>query len=405
MLSLCRVFSPVVISSLLASQSFASEAAALEDSSSMRPVLTQENDINRSASSVLESDLFSCDASHPDPQNLTKVTKKKLEVSVRVLSDFNLRGSGVILDRDKGYILTNHHVIAGQEGGISISLYDSNRFNNASRPYEAIILGSDKATDVAILKVDVKKTPQMRCATFSSNVPYLRQGVTSIGSPHGLGFVVTDGYIFDTRSEALGVPAFMHNSMVNRGGSGGAVFNSNAEIVGINFSVFSYMPMSSFGRSLSIGSGYSYAIPAEVAFRSAEQIIEYGEVIRGYAGFSAVNIPLREQVEAGVFDGAKVTKVERYSPAEVSGLKVGDYVRSVSGNEIIYEADIREALLSSKPGQDLKFIVLRGDKKLEINLITTTEEQYLAELKKVNKLAETRGDLGVSVGSASFNPK
>jgi serine protease Do len=261
-------------------------------------------------------------------------------------------GSGFIVSPD-GVILTNAHVVRGASE-VTVKLADR-------REFRAKVMGSDPATDVAVLKIDAKNLPTVPLG----NARNLQVGewVLAIGSPFGLESTVTAGVVSATGRSLQNdsnVPFIQTDVAVNPGNSGGPLFNTRGEVVGINSQIYSQTG----GYQ-----GLSFAIPIDVAARIKDQIISTGKVQHAKLGVTI------QEVDQGFADsfnldspeGALVANVERGSAAERAGLKSGDVVRRVNGQPIIASADLPGMLAVSKPGDRIALDVWRDGKIVRLN--------------------------------------
>ncbi|MGH8630368.1 MAG: DegQ family serine endoprotease [Burkholderiales bacterium] len=254
------------------------------------------------------------------------------------------QGSGFILSPD-GLILTNAHVVADATE-VSVKLTDR-------REFAARVVGVDRRTDVAVLRIDANDLPAVKIGDPGR----LRVGewVLAIGSPFGLENTVTSG-IVSAKSRSLPdgtyVPFIQTDVAVNPGNSGGPLFNMNGEVVGINSQIFSrtggYM-------------GLSFAIPIDVAMNVKDQLIAHGSVTRGRIG---VNIQEIDQALANSFGlskprGALVSRVEPESPAEKAGIKAGDVILGVNGKDLDHLSELPATIAAIRPGTSVKLQVWR----------------------------------------------
>jgi serine protease Do len=261
-------------------------------------------------------------------------------------------GSGFIVSPD-GVILTNAHVVQGADE-VTVKLADR-------REYRAKVLGSDPKTDVAVLKIDAKNLPVVPVG--NSRSLQVGEWVLAIGSPFGLESTVTAGVVSAT-GRNLGsdsnVPFIQTDVAVNPGNSGGPLFNTRGEVVGINSQIYSqtggYM-------------GMSFAIPMDVAVRIKDQIVATGKVQHAKLGVSIqeVNQGFADSFNLASPEGALVANVERGSAAERAGLKAGDVVRKVNGQAIIGSGDLPGMLAVSKPGEKVALDVWRDGKIVRLN--------------------------------------
>ena len=257
-------------------------------------------------------------------------------------------GSGVIYDAKNGYIITNSHVIDKAEE-ITVTLADGQSF-------DAELIGKDPGADIAVIQVEAKNLKQIQLGDSE----ILRQGdfVVAIGNPFGLGQTVTDGIISALGRSGLGIESYENfiqtNADINPGNSGGALVNLRGELVGINTAIY--------GRSGNIGIGF--AIPVNMARQIAEQLIEFGEVKRGRLGFSAqdLNADLAKAFGISKSKGVVVASVEKKSPAEKAGLKVGDVITAVNGREVNNSAQVRNEIGLLRIGSEAEIKIIRNGK-------------------------------------------
>ena len=261
-------------------------------------------------------------------------------------------GSGVIMS-EQGFILTNHHVIQGADA-IQVSLQDG-------RLAQAKLVGSDPDTDVAVLKIDLKKLPVITLG-HSDN---LRVGdvVLAIGNPFGVGQTVTMGIVSATGRNKLGINTFENfiqtDAAINPGNSGGALVDAEGNLVGINTAMFSR----SGGYQ-----GIGFAIPTSLAEDVMKEILQHGRPVRGWLGVEAQAITpqIARALELDDTQGVVVVGVVRGGPAHRAGLQPGDVIVAIDGKKI---AEARQALLaisSRKPGSRVKLEVLRNGKSLTL---------------------------------------
>jgi len=275
-----------------------------------------------------------------NPDNLI-TPRKRVETSL---------GSGVIMS-EQGYILTNHHVIQGAEA-IQVSLQDG-------RMVQAKVVGSDPETDVAVLKIDLKKLPVITLG----HSDHLRVGdvVLAIGNPFGVGQTVTMGIVSATGRNKLGINTIENfiqtDAAINPGNSGGALIDAEGNLVGINTAIFSRN-----GGNQGIG----FAIPTSLAQNVMEEILEHGRPLRGWLGIEAqvITPQIARALDLENTTGVVVVGVVRGGPAHSAGLQPRDVLVAIDGKKI---AEAREALLAisgHKPGGRVKMEVLREGKSM-----------------------------------------
>lgn len=272
-------------------------------------------------------------------------------------------GSGVIVDADNGYILTNNHVIEGAFE-ITVTLIDG-------RKLIAEVLGRDPDTDVAVIKVHAKNLTSIKFADSS----HLRVGdfVVAIGNPFGLGQTVTSGIISALGRSGLGIESFedfiQTDASINLGNSGGALVNLRGDLVGINTAILG----AGGGSSGNIGIGF--AIPINMAQDIMSQLIKTGEVKRGRLGVQAQDLTPELASAFNIKSaqgGAVVTQIEQGSPANEAGLKVGDVILKANGRNIRSSRDMHNIVGLMRIGQTVELEIIR---KGHMKLITATIKQ------------------------------
>lgn len=289
-------------------------------------------------------------------------------------------GSGFIVKSD-GVILTNAHVV-DKADVVTVKLSDK-------REFQAKVVGVDKLTDVAVLKIDAKDLPTVRIgSTKSSNVG---DWVVAIGSPFGFDNTVTAG-IISAKSRALPdegyVPFLQTDVAINPGNSGGPLFNLNGEVIGINSQIYSR----SGGYQ-----GLSFAIPIDVAMGIEQQLLEKGKVSRGRLGIGvqAINQDLASSFGLQAPNGALVSNVEKNGPADKAGLEPGDVILKFNGQSIDRSSDLPPMVGSIKPGSTVSVEVWRNKqlKKLTVRI----DEMQTAQAEPAAGMDSKQARLGVSV--------
>jgi serine protease Do/serine protease DegQ len=263
-------------------------------------------------------------------------------------------GSGVIVDAENGYIITNHHVVENADA-IQISTREGEVF-------DAEIVGSDAATDIAIIKVDADGLTDMPIGDSDS----VRVGdfVLAIGNPFGLGHTVTSGIVSALGRTGIsrdGYEDFIQtDASINPGNSGGALVNLRGELVGINSAIISRT-----GGNVGIG----FAVPTEIANSIMRQILDFGEVRRGLLGVSIqpVDAEVAKALDASVTSGALITRVEPGSAAEQAGLQVDDIIVKVNEKKITDAAELRNTIGLMRSGDNVEIEFVRGDDELTTN--------------------------------------
>ncbi|MCP4766003.1 MAG: DegQ family serine endoprotease [Gammaproteobacteria bacterium] len=280
-------------------------------------------------------------------------------------------GSGFIISED-GYILTNHHVIAGAD---EVIVRMSNR-----KEYLAKIIGSDEASDIAVIKVEADD--DLPVLTFGdSDELKVGEWVLAIGSPFGFDHSVTAG-IVSAKGRSLPsdnyVPFIQTDVAINPGNSGGPLFNLDGEVIGINSQIYSRT-----GGFM----GLSFAIPIEMAVDVASQIKETGSVSRGWLGVLIQEVT-RELAESFGMEnphGALVAKVLADSPADAAGLQVGDVIVEFNGKQVMRSSGLPPLVGRAKVGAEAQVTVIRDKKERKIGVTiaelptTITQAAYTPE--------------------------
>jgi len=276
-------------------------------------------------------------------------------------------GSGVIIDADAGYIVTNHHVIEGADE-IAITLHDGQQL-------EATIVGSDPEADVAILKVEHDNLTHVPFADSSE----LRVGdfTIAIGNPFGLGQTVTSGIISALGRTGLGIEGYedfiQTDASINPGNSGGALVNLRGELIGINTAILAS------GGAGNVGIGF--AIPINMVRELADQLIEYGEVRRGMLGVIMQNLTpeLAGAFGLDMHQGVVISQVIEDSAASKAGLKAGDVVSEINGFPVKSASAMRNMVGLMRVGAKMDIVVIRdGEKKELVAYIEDEIEQSIA---------------------------
>ncbi|MFT5657957.1 MAG: Do/DeqQ family serine protease [Gammaproteobacteria bacterium] len=278
-------------------------------------------------------------------------------------------GSGVIVDADKGYILTNNHVIKDAYE-ITVTLVDG-------REMLAEIIGRDPETDVAVIQVQDRELTQLPIADSSR----LRVGdfVVAIGNPFGLGQTVTSGIVSALGRSGLGIESFedfiQTDASINLGNSGGALVNLRGELVGINTAIFNS------GGSTPGSIGIGFAIPINMAHDIMLQLIEFGEVQRGRLGAEGQDLTpkLAQAFGIALNSGFIVTRIESGSPAEKADLLVGDVIISANDKKIRSSRDMFNLVGLLRIGQSIELTLYRQGKLKELSVVIQPIEIVMRE--------------------------
>ncbi len=264
-------------------------------------------------------------------------------------------GSGVIVSED-GYILTNQHVIRDADE-IQAVLWDG-------RVTRASVIGSDRDTDLAVLKIEGSGLPAL---ALDSERP-LRVGdvVLAIGNPFGLGNTVTQGIISALGRNQLNVSVYedfiQTDAAINTGNSGGALIDAQGNLVGINTAMLS--------RYIANAEGIGFAIPVTTARQVLDQIVEHGVVVRGWLGAEYGDAPLLPGgLEPGQPRGVALGEVYAGGPAERAGLRPGDVLIRIDESEILDQADLRKREAALPPGREVRILGLRAGVPFNTDLV------------------------------------
>ena len=275
-------------------------------------------------------------------------------------------GSGVIISAD-GYIVTNNHVVDGADE-LTVSL------NEGSKEYSARVIGADKTTDLALIKIDAKDLPAITIAN-SDNVK-VGEWVLAVGNPLGLNNTVTAG-IISAKARTLGangVESFIQtDAAINQGNSGGALVNTRGELVGINA-----MLASPTGSNI----GYGFAIPTAIMNKVVDDLKQYGNVQRAMIGIQGSDVKSYvdnqkdngKEIDLGTMEGIYVAKVVEDGAAEAAGLKEGDVITSIDGKKVTTFGELQGVLAKKRPGDKVNITYLR-EKKNRTATLTLKNEQ------------------------------
>jgi len=297
-------------------------------------------------------------------------------------------GSGFVIASD-GIVLTNAHVVDGADE-VTVKMHDQ-------REFKAKVLGADKATDVAVLKIDAKDLPVVRIG--SSGKTRVGEWVVAIGAPYGLEHTVTSG-IVSAKSRSLpgdSVVGFIQtDAAVNPGNSGGPLFNLDGEVIGINSQIFS--------RSGGF-QGLAFAIPIDVAMNVKDQIVTHGKVSHGKLGVTVqeVNQTLAESFGMKQPGGALVGSVQKDGPGAKAGLEPGDVIVKFDGKAIARSSDLPPMVASVKPGSTVKLEIWRDGAAKELS--ATVGEREGAKTAQADRPDASKGKLGVVVRPLSPEEK
>lgn len=284
-------------------------------------------------------------------------------------------GSGVIISAD-GYIVTNNHVVADADE-LTVTLNDN-------KEYSARIIGTDKASDLALIKIDGKNLPAIPIA--NSDDIKVGEWVLAVGNPFNLTNTVTAG-IVSAKARSLyqnGVESFIQtDAAINPGNSGGALVNTRGELIGINAMLYSQT--GSF-------SGYGFAIPTSIMNKVVADLKQYGTVQRALIGIQGQDVKnyvdakkdKGEDIDLGTMEGIYVAKVTEESAAEEAGMKEGDVITAIDGKPVNKMAELQEVLAKKRPGDKVTVTYLRDKKKATKTVTLKNEKGNTQVVKKAD---------------------
>jgi len=284
-------------------------------------------------------------------------------------------GSGVIVSPD-GYIITNNHVIDGYSEILVTT--------NDNKSYKANLVGTDPGIDIAVLKINTDR--MLPYISFGdSDITKVGEWVLAVGNPFNLNSTVTAGIIsaksrdlnkYDNKNESY----IQTDAAVNKGNSGGALVNTNGELIGINTAISSVT-----GGFV----GYSFAVPSNVARKVFEDIIEFGNVQKGLLGVlgQALNSVVAKKFGVVETEGFYINEIEKGFGADISGLKPGDIIKSIDGIKINKFADLSGYLSTKRPGQKVSIAFIRDNIKKNVTVSLKKIDRinfYGMELRELN---------------------
>lgn len=296
-------------------------------------------------------------------------------------------GSGVIIS-ETGYITTNNHVVEGASE-VSVTLLDN-------RTFKAKVIGTDPSTDLALLKIEGEDLPFIQMG--NSDKVKVGEWVLAIGNPMELNSTVTAGIVSakarDIRllDNQYRIESFIQtDAVVNRGNSGGALVNTNGELIGINTAIAS---------RTGFYAGYSFAVPVAIVTKVMEDLLKFGEVRRGILGIkiASVNSELAEKEDLAVLQGAYVESVGEGSGAKEGGMKEKDVIIAVNDLPVSSSSELQEYIGRYRPDDNVKIKVLRGDKEMELTVklkkIDENTDTFSAREAEKNPSKERKDEMG-----------
>jgi len=268
---------------------------------------------------------------------------------------FQSLGSGVIVDADKGYILTNNHVVENADQ-ITVTLYDN-------RSFEAKVVGRDPETDVAVLEPKKKVDGLTAMTLGDSDKLQVGDFVVAIGNPFGLTHTVTSGIVSALGRSGIEDGKFENfiqtDASINPGNSGGALVDLNGNLVGINTAI-----LSGSGGNIGIG----FAIPIDMARTVMDQIIKYGKVERGVLGITIQNLTpeIAKGLKIDQNNGVVVTQVQQGSGADKAGIKAGDVILTINGQPVTSNSGLSSTIGVMRVGSKVNIGLVRDGKPMNL---------------------------------------
>jgi serine protease Do len=294
------------------------------------------------------------------------------------------QGSGFVFSIEKGlqsgksYILTNNHVVEDAEK-IRITFQDGSEF-------DAKITGTDPKSDIAVLEIrDISHPP---LTMGDSNALEVGEWVVAMGNPFGLSHTLTVGVVSAKGRTGLGINDYedfiQTDAAINIGNSGGPLLNLDGEVIGINTAIFSRN-----GSYMGVG----FAIPASLVKSISKQLIEHGEVTRGYLGIviQTMTPELSESFGIDVNKGILVSQVTENSPADKAGLEVGDLILRYQGRGVSEVGDFRNRIALTPPGSEVKLTVIRNGNQIDISVVVGNLEMAPALTRYATETADKLG--------------
>lgn len=280
-------------------------------------------------------------------------------------------GSGVIVDANNGYVITNNHVV-DKADEITVTLKDG-------RSFTAKLVGKDPEADVAVVRIPADKLTAVPLG--DSNKLQVGDFVVAVGNPFGLGQTVTSGIVSALGRTGLGIEGYENfiqtDASINPGNSGGALVNLRGELVGINTAI-----LAPGGGNIGIG----FAIPINMAHQIMTQLVAHGEVRRGRIGVMVQDLTpdLARAFDIKETQGAVIAKIAKDSPAAKAGLKAGDVVIKVNGQPINSAAELRNTVGLMQVGESATFEVVRDGKPRTVKIVIAQPVQTKFEGKQLN---------------------
>lgn len=273
-------------------------------------------------------------------------------------------GSGIII-REDGYILTNNHVVNSSSSSSFYEVGDASKvtvyLHNDETPYEGTIVGTDEQTDLAVIKIE--KTGLTAAELGDSDAVQVGEFAMAIGNPLGMESSVTSGVISAVNREITDTDGTTYtliqtDAAINSGNSGGALVNSDGQVIGVNF-----LKVSGTGVE-----GLGFAIPINDAKEIAEQLIQYNKVKRPYMGISGIDIDSDDAKRYSLVEGIYVRSVEDFSAAQKADIRIGDVIIEMDGQKVTNMNELNALKNAHQIGDEVTLKVNRSGKEIEIKL-------------------------------------
>lgn len=282
-------------------------------------------------------------------------------------------GSGFVIDADEGLVVTNNHVIEDADE-IVVNFADGGKL-------DAEVIGRDEKTDLAVLKVDATARALTEAKIGDSNAMRVGDWVMAIGNPFGLGGTVTLGIVSAVNRDINSGPYdnfLQTDASINRGNSGGPLFNMNGEVIGVNTAI-----ISPSGGSIGIG----FSVPTATAENIIAQLLEFGETRRGWLGvrIQEVTDEIADGLQMDQARGALIAGLSAGGPAEAAGLEQGDVVLEFDGQEVPEMRDLPRMVADAPVGKDVELVVLRKGEEVVLSV-------ELGRLEEGEKVAAAEAD-------------
>jgi len=301
-------------------------------------------------------------------------------------------GSGVVLS-DDGYIVTNNHVVEGAEK-IEVTFNDRRQLN-------AVVIGNDPSTDLALIKVEAKDLPFL--VFGDSDKTKVGEWVLAVGNPFNLTSTVTAGIIsakarnINILGSRSSIESFIQtDAVINRGNSGGALVNTLGELIGINAAIASHT---------GVYEGYSFAIPGNIVRKVVDDLIRYGEPQRAFLGVEIreMTTDLAKEVGQDVIRGVYIAKTTDNGGAAAAGIKSGDVIRRVNGSEVNSLSQLLEVVGQHRPGDKVNVEVFRKNKLVNFDVIIKNQSGTTDLVKREERFFND--NLGATLERVSASDK